>query len=304
MIKLDEYYRQYLHFLRVERGLSENTITSYAFDFLYVNQFFLENECSIHHWTTRLIQEYIKFISHEISNSFTLSRHLSSFKGFLYFLDQEDILKNDFYEIIKIPKQPKKLPEYLSIEEMVLVLKQPDSNTCIGIRDLALLELLYATGMRVSELLNVQISDVDFQNGFIRCIGKGNKERMIPVGNYALSAINIYLKDARSQLSVCNENPSRKEQNLLFLNYRGKSLSRQGFFKILRNYGKKAGILKLLTPHMIRHTFATHVLSNDADLRSVQEMLGHANVATTQIYTHVTDRMLRNIYQRSHPHGD
>jgi integrase/recombinase XerD len=189
------------------------------------------------------------------------------------------------------------LPKVLSLEEVEALLEAPKTNTPIGVRDKAMLELLYATGMRVSELVNLNLSDVHLTMGFVRCYGKGKKERIVPVGSMALNALKVYLETARPKLI----NPKKRTNDALFLNHHGERLTRQGFWKILKKLAKEANIEKELTPHTLRHSFATHLLENGADLRAVQELLGHADISTTQIYTHVTKTRLKDVYKQYHP---
>ena len=193
------------------------------------------------------------------------------------------------------PKIEKKLPRVLTTAEVDLLLEQPDLQQVGGLRDKAMLEVIYATGVRVSELISLNTLDINLEAGFLRCTGKGSKERIIPLGSVAVHHLNTYLKAGRPKLV------RERSETALFLNLQGKRLTRQGFWKILKKYARQAGITKEITPHTIRHSFATHLLENGADLRSVQEMLGHADISTTQIYTQVTQRRLRDIYNKTHP---
>jgi integrase/recombinase XerD len=224
-----------------------------------------------------------------------VARQLAALRHFFQFLVKEGRLKADPAREVEAPHISHSLPKYLNVEEVEALLSQPDASSPQGLRDRAMLELLYATGMRVSELLSVRWEDLEPNLGIVRCLGKGNKERLIPVGKSALRAVEAYLRHGRSVLA------KRRELPYLFLNQRGGQLSRVGFWKILGAYGRRAGLRVSLTPHMVRHSFATHLLERGADLRSIQTMLGHSDISTTQIYTHVLKERLRQVYQTHHP---
>jgi integrase/recombinase XerD len=225
----------------------------------------------------------------------SVARHLISLRNFFRFLAREDRIQSDPTAEVDAPKLEQTLPRYLTTEEVDTLLRQPDISAPPGLRDKAMLELLYATGMRVSELVHLRWSDFDSGLGIVRCLGKGNKERLIPVGKSALRAVEAYLVGGRS--AFCKNSP----QPFLFLNWRGGPLSRVGFWKILAAYGRRAGISVPLAPHLVRHSFATHLLERGADLRSIQLMLGHSDISTTQIYTHVLTQRLKQVYQTHHP---
>lgn len=208
---------------------------------------------------------------------------------------REDFILQDPTIHVDTPKIEKRLPRVLTPEEIERLLRAPDQSTPSGMRDYAMLELLYATGIRVSELVSLKSTDVHLSSGFLRCMGKGGKERIIPIGEYAVQALDNYLQQARPHLV------RKTKDEALFLNHHGTQMSRQGFWKILKKYAQEAGILKDITPHTLRHSFATHLLERGADLRAVQEMLGHADISTTQIYTHVTKGRLKEIYAAAHP---
>lgn len=216
-------------------------------------------------------------------------------KIFCRFLVDEQVLGSDPMANLESPGPPKKLPGVLTQEEIERLLEQPRVGNTAGLRDKAMLELMYATGMRVSELLALDVDQVDYERGYVRCLGKGAKERIIPVGTVARNFLMEYLRRGRAKITA-----NHKEQ-ALFLNMRGKRLTRQGFWKIVKKYAMEAGIAKTITPHTLRHSFATHLLENGADLRALQEMLGHADITTTQIYTHLTRTKLREIYNKHHP---
>ena len=220
---------------------------------------------------------------------------LSSIRLFHQFLIRESITKQDPSLHIETPKKARKLPDILSMKEVDKLLAVP-TTTALGIRNKAMLELMYATGLRVTELVSLKINDLHLTMGFLRCMGKGSKERIVPLGNIAIQAINTYLDESRGKLLKKNT-----DTGILFLNQHGRPMTRQGFWKVLKQITKDANIYKNITPHTLRHSFATHLLENGADLRAVQEMLGHADISTTQIYTHVTKARLKDIYQSHHP---
>ena len=225
----------------------------------------------------------------------TISRSLAAIKAFYHFLVREQIIQRDPTINLDAPKQEKKLPRVLSVEKVVELLEQPDLKTPAGIRDRSMLEVLYATGLRVTELVSLKISDVNLNEGYIRCVGKGSKERIVPLGTVAVKYLQFYLDHARKFLA------SDPAEDTLFLNHHGHGLTRQGFWKIIKKYAEMIDAEDLITPHTLRHSFATHLLENGADLRAVQEMLGHADISTTQIYTHLTKNRLKNVYEKAHP---
>jgi integrase/recombinase XerD len=228
-------------------------------------------------------------------DSRSVARHLVTIRHFFRFSLTEGVIEDDPAANIESPKFRQSLPEFLSVEEVDRLLRQPDATDIVGIRDKAMIELMYSTGLRVSELCGLRISDLQMDPGCLRCIGKGNKERLVPVGHKALEAVQTYLREARKDLSHGVASP------YLFLNQKGHKLNRIAFWKILGEYGRKAGLRKALTPHMLRHSFATHLLDRGADLRSVQMMLGHSDISTTQIYTHVVEERLKQVYKTHHP---
>jgi len=226
----------------------------------------------------------------------SVARHLISFQSFFRFTQVQGLIPADPSMNLESPKIRRALPGYLRLEEVERLLGQPDERTALGLRDRAMLEVLYSAGLRVSELVGLRVSDLDTKVGCVRCIGKGDKERIVPVGKKALSIVEKYLRNARPRLiGKALGSPT------LFVNRRGRGLSRVGVWKILSAYGRRAGLRVALTPHMLRHSFATHLLERGADLRSVQLMLGHADISTTQIYTHVVEERLKQIYKAHHP---
>lgn len=292
-----DHIRDFIHFLTVEKGLAKNTLISYERD-LKSYLAYMKNVEQLNTWNEVRRASIIQFLARlkdQGKSPKTLARHIASLRSFHQFLIREKITEQDPTIHIESPKQERSLPKVLSMEEVEALLEAPKLTDAFGFRDKAMLELLYATGMRVSELINLDMSDIHATMGFVRCIGKGNKERIIPIGHTALEAIEDYLQNGRVKLQREHKTDS------LFLNHHGNRLTRQGFWKILKKLSKDARIEKELTPHTLRHSFATHLLTNGADLRAVQEMLGHADISTTQIYTHVTNVRLKDVYKKFHP---
>lgn len=294
---MEDHLEDFLHYLIVERGLSNNTIESYRRD-LKKYIFYLKEVAGcpdLNIVKRETINAFLYFLKDEGKATSTIARSTASIRTFHQFLLRDQILSHDPSHHIGVPKMGRHLPKVLSMKEVEQLLASPSGDTPFVHRDKAMLEVLYATGMRVSELINLNLEDIHLTMGFLRCFGKGNKERIIPLGRVAVQALEYYIDQARTKLIKQNDTEA------LFLNHHGKRLSRQGFWKILKGYTKEAGIKKELTPHTLRHSFATHLLENGADLRSVQEMLGHADISTTQIYTHVTTSHLKNVYMQFHP---
>lgn len=294
---MNDYVEEFIHYLIVERGLAQNTVESYNRDLKGYIQY-LQNVEQIHSLNDvrrSNILEYLAFLKDKGRASTTLARTIASIRACHQFLLREKRTEQDPTVHIDTPQTERKLPKILSTTEVDALLDTMDNKTSIGIRDKAMLELLYATGIRVTELVQLNIGDVNLTMGFVRCLGKGSKERIIPIGKLASDAISKYIELARGELLKKNRHDA------LFVNHHGKRLSRQGFWKILKKLAAQAKIEKALTPHTLRHSFATHLLENGADLRSVQEMLGHADISTTQIYTHVTKTRLKDIYSTYHP---
>ncbi|MFA5357054.1 MAG: site-specific tyrosine recombinase XerD [Candidatus Omnitrophota bacterium] len=293
---MDELVDTFLNYLSVERGLSRNTIISYQEDInAYIN--FLKG---VHIESFSLtkrddITDFMLFQKDKGLSSNSVARRLAAIKSFYRFMIRERILKNDPSNLVDSPKLWKKIPETLSANEVDTLLSKPNIRQTQGIRDRAILETLYATGMRVSEAANLKKDNVNLEVGFLRCIGKGNKERVIPLGSKAISSIKRYLEASRPRQL------KGKESEFLFLNKFGRNISRQSLWKIIKRYAREARIKKPIRPHILRHSFATHLLERGADLRSVQEMLGHANISTTQIYTHISKERLKAIHKMFHP---
>ncbi len=292
---LEKAIRQFLDYARVEKGLAANSIASYRRD---LNEFaaYLRGQGKEWENTGREdVRSFLATLYQRGLSARSAARHLVSLRNFFRFLREEHAIQSNPTAEIPLPHIGTDLPHFLSLEEVDKLLAAPDLSTPSGLRDKAMLELLYATGMRVSELVQARSSDLDANLGIIRCIGKGNKERLIPVGKAALRAVEAYLRSGRGHFSRDKASP------YLFLNPRGNALTRVGFWKILRRYGLRVGVTLGLTPHAMRHSFATHLLERGADLRSVQMMLGHSSISTTQIYTHVLNERLKQIYHAHHP---
>ncbi len=285
---------QFINHLRVEKGLADNTIQSYSRDLVRFLMFLEKKGISPLHVTHDHITEYMASIKRVLSIR-SMARNLSSLKVFFRFLITDGRIEKNPARLLETMKLPHRLPEILSHKEVDLLLSQPDLTNPLGQRDKAMLELLYATGLRVSELIGLKLININLEVGFVRTIGKGSKERIIPMGDKAIRSIQLYLSEGRPGLL------KKGNMSYLFLNVKGMPMTRQGFWKIIKNYGILGGIKKKITPHRLRHSFATHLLEGGADLRSVQVMLGHADISTTQIYTHVTGERLKKIHERYHP---
>jgi integrase/recombinase XerD len=291
----NHYLDEFLTFLRVERGLADNTINSYRYDLEQYVSFLSAQKLKLFQATQNVILSFLNQQRLLNKSARTRSRMLAALRGLYRYLLQEGLVTTDPTENLTSPKLEKNLPRVLSVQEVEKLLSQPNSGTLIGLRDKAMLELLYATGMRVSEMLGLDTEHLNLELGFVRCMGKGSRERIIPIGEIAQNYLREYL--SRCWLKLRKSTGERA----LFLNKNGRRLTRQGFWKILKAYAKKAGIQSEITPHVLRHSFATHLLENGADLRAVQEMLGHADITTTQIYTHLSKRKMREVYEKSHP---
>ena len=294
--KSEKYIQQFADYIRIERGLAANTIKSYSRDLLNFARFVDNGRLDSVLEATRLdIAEYLAHLRQRGLSSSTVDRKTDSIRSFYRFLTAERYITGDPTRLIESSRSWSKLPSVLSIEEVQLLLDQPDTSKPLGLRNKMILEVMYATGLRVSEIVELRITDINPDVGYIRCLGKGNKERVVPIGSEALAAVQEYVESGRPLL--------HPEDDHLLVNYRGGKLTRDGVLKIIRKIAKSAGISKRISPHTLRHCFATHLLERGADLRSLQEMLGHADIATTQIYTHVNSKRLRNIHQKFHPRG-
>lgn len=286
----------YLHYLKVERGLSENTINSYGIDLKLFLEYLRENEIpSFKQVNKEVIVNYMQSEKNNNKANSSILRSVSSLRKFFQYLAQEKIIEKDPMLLIDTPKKKQHLPQVLTKEEVEKLLRSPNTGQVLGLRDRAMLELMYATGLRISEIINLKLEDLHLTMGTLQTLGKGHKERIVPVGDEAIKWVNRYLEEARPKLL------KQKRSNYLFLNFHGNNLTRQGVWKNLKVEVRKAGIQKNITPHTLRHSFATHILENGADLRIVQELLGHADISTTQIYTHLSNKQLADIYNRAHP---
>lgn len=289
----------FLNFVRVEKGLAQNTVAAYSRDLAKFAGHVAKRKLLLHTVGRDDIVEFLASLYRQKLDSRSVARHLVALRNFFRFAVSEAAVVSDPTLNLESPRFRKTLPGYLRTEEVDRLLEQPDRCTPLGLRDCAVLDLLYSTGLRVSELVNLRVGDLEFRMGYLRCIGKGNKERLVPVGRKALATVERYLREARPQLLRARRLASPAP--FLFLNRWGGKLSRVGVWKTLAKYGKRAGLRNKLTPHKLRHSFATHLLERGADLRSVQLMLGHADISTTQIYTHVIEERLKQIYKAHHP---
>jgi integrase/recombinase XerD len=293
---MQQLVEEYLSYLRVERGLARNTLEAYGRDLRAYVQFLSEHKLSSFLETSKeTVRAYLEQLYRLGRATSTISRNLAAIKSFYQFMVREGYLPHDPTEHLQSPKVEKRLPHVLTLAEVESLLNQPKLNDPASLRDKAMLEVLYATGIRVSELVSLNTNDVNLEAGYLRCLGKGSKERIVPLGSVAIRALEQYIQTARLQLGKA------AHEDALFVNQHGRRLTRQGFWKIIKRYAKEAKIDENITPHTLRHSFATHLLENGADLRSVQEMLGHADISTTQIYTHVTRNRLKEVYQKAHP---
>ena len=295
---MTELVKQFLDYLAIERGLSENTIKSYRQDLTKFTEYLTSRKIGkIQNATKHDISKYLYFLKDKGLSSSSISRNLVAIKVFYKFLMSERVIKDDAAGILESPRIIRALPEVLNTSEVTKMLELPDKKDLLGTRDKAALELMYATGMRVSEMAGLTLDNLNLDVGFIRCTGKGGKERIIPVGKKAKAALSRFL--AKSRPKLCKHSRDKH----LFLSRLGKKISRQSLWKMLKKYARLAGIKRNITPHTLRHSFATHLLERGADLRSVQEMLGHADISTTQLYTHINKARLKGIHKKFHPRG-
>ena len=296
----DSYLVSFLDFMYIEKGLSKNTVESYKSDLLDAYDW------SASYLNTHLkdlkknnIEEYIQFLFKKKYKSSTVNRKISSLKAFFLFLVKKSKVKDNPVGDIPTPKQEKKLPVSISEDDIDLLLNSPNQESFIGSRDKAMLEILYATGMRVSELINLKMSDLFFDEDFIKVTGKGNKQRLVPISLINISYINKYIENSRKKLKI---NPLHSD--ILFLNRRGNSISRAMIFTIIKNLSKESGFNKKISPHTFRHSFATHLLENGADLKTIQQLLGHESITTTEIYMHLDNKTLFNVMNKYHPRSN
>lgn len=295
MTSLQELITEFLRYLLIDKGYSENTINSYKLD---LDKFFEFNgNKNINEISNLDLKNYVKYLKEEKLNDKSISRNISCLKSFYKFLVIEKYINNNPSDSLFGIKTKKSLPNTLTEEEILKLLDIKLSDN-YSYRNKAMIELMYATGLRVSELVNLKLSDIDLNQDIIRIYGKGSKERVVPIGEYSKEYLEKYIYEYRSSML------KKETSEYLFLNNHGKKMTRQGFFKIIKNIAFEKGINKNLSPHTIRHSFASHLLKYGADLRTIQELLGHSDISTTQIYTHITNEELKNNYKNYHPHGE
>ncbi|MGP6146207.1 site-specific tyrosine recombinase XerD [Jeotgalibaca sp. A122] len=294
---MDDIIQEYLHHLRIEQGLAVNTVQSYKRDLNKYTSFLAAKKIASFDAVVKAdVKEYLTMLNAEKLATSSISRMISALRQFHKYLVEEKVIKINPLDDLKLPKKKQNLPKSLSVNEVDHLLSTPDTKTVLGLRDRAILEVLYATGLRVSELVTLTLSELHLDLGFIQTIGKGDKERLVPLGEEATYWVEAYLATSRPSLAK-----GRAETPHLFLNFHGKGFSRQGIWKNLKKLVQEAGIHKNVSPHMLRHSFATHILENGADLRIVQELLGHSDISTTQIYTHISKERMVESYRQHHP---
>ena len=287
--------QEFIDYLHKTRGTSKNTEVSYERDLKKLEKYLTEGGFeTAEQITSTVLNSYVLYMERKNFAASSISRSIASIRAFFQFLTQKYRWKENPAEKLKAPKIEKKLPDILSVEEVELLLKQPKENTAKGIRDRAMLELLYATGIRERELISLKVKDINLKLGYLTC-SSGERERVIPFGTTAKQAVEHYMEGARKILL------GEQESDYLFLNCSGKSMSRQGFWKVLKGYAASAGIQQDITPHTLRHSFAAHLVQNGADLKSVQEMMGHSDISTTQIYMNMNIHKIRDVYMKAHP---
>ncbi len=291
---MDKQIKLFLEFLQNDKRLSDNTLQSYKRDIVQYQDYLTHNKINYSKVTKAEIKEYLEVLQNMNKKTSTISRNLASIRSFYQFLLKSKKVKADPTEGIQSPKIEKKAPSVLSSKEIELLLNQPNNVDLKGIRDKAMLEFAYATGMRVTEIISLDIDDVNFKDGYVAC-KTGNKKRVIPIGSLSLKALNEYVENVRPIL-IKND-----KDKALFVNINGRRLTRQGFWKIVKYYKEQAHITKEITPHVLRHSFATHLLQNGADLKAIQSMLGHSDISSTQVYMQFQEGNLKNIYKKAHP---
>ena len=297
-MNIDHLIDQYLNYLLVEKGLSRNTLDAYSRDISHYSEFLQSQGVKkLSEEDTALILKYLIRMRNRGLSARSRSRHLVTIRGFYRFLVHENIIQKDPARLVDLPRSSLKLPDVLPVEAIDRLLKSPDTGKPNEARDAAMLELLYAAGLRVSELILVKIQDINLEAGFVRVYGKGSKERIVPIGQYATTTLRHYIETSRPILLKTISSP------FLFVARAGKPMTRQGFWKLIKRYADRAGIQQKISPHSLRHSFASHLLEGGADLRAVQIMLGHVDISTTQIYTHVAREQLKRLHEEYHPRG-
>lgn len=292
---IDVYVDEYITFLKIEKGLSDASLSSYRQDLKHYSNYLSDMEIpSIEKVDTEILIQFIKFLTEKGLSAKTISRTQSTLRNFHQFLLNQNIIEVNPAVKLTAVRGEKKLPEYLTIEEMEILLNTPDASPA-GMRDSTLMEVLYASGIRVSELISIKNADVNTEMGFIRVSGKGSKERIVPITDFVAQKLDHYTTEVRPQLLKTNDNDD------LFITNRGRGFTRQGLWKTIKKYELMSGIRKNITPHTFRHSFATHLIENGADLRAVQEMLGHSDISTTQVYTQISTTKIREMYKQFHP---
>ncbi len=294
---MEQYVEDFIAYLHNVKKTSENTTMSYRRDLKkWLDYMKTSGKESLDEVTETDLKSFVDFLGTKRFKAATISRNIAAIKAFYHYLVKERIVKDDISDTLHAPKVEKKMPGIISVEEAARLVEQPDGETPKELRDRAMLELLYATGIRVSELVNLKLADINMQMCVLKC-KDGNKERMIPFGTKAKKALVRYLDHGRGALLM------DYEAQELFVNCSGQAMSRQGFWKLIKSYAKKAGIEEDITPHTLRHSFAAHLVENGADLKSVQEMMGHSDIATTQIYATISNNHIREVYAKTHPRG-
>ena len=291
---MEKQIKQFLEFLQNEKRVSNNTLQSYSRDIHQYESYLSQNRINYVKVDNKVINEYLKYLQQNGKKTSTISRSLASIRSFYQYLMRVKKIKHDPTENIQSPKVEKRVPSVLTSEEVEKLLSQPKDVDLKGTRDKAMLEVAYATGMRVTEIISLNVDDVDLDSGFISC-KSANRQRNIPLGSISIAALREYIRDARP-IMIKND-----DETSLFVNVNGKRLTRQGFWKIVKYYKEQAHIEKDITPHILRHSFATHLLQNGAELKAIQTMLGHSDISSTQVYTQFQDAGLKDIYKRTHP---
>jgi integrase/recombinase XerD len=294
-MKVDTLIQDFAHHLTVERGLAKNTIDAYGRDLAKFARFLKSKDRHPRQLRYGELNEFFRKLSGQGLSAKSIARCLNAVRMFYRFLITEKVVTEDPTAQIRAPRTWKTLPRFLNLDEVDRLLAAPDTSTPLGLRDAAMVNLLYATGLRVSELVTLRVQEINLTGGYLTCVGKGNKERLVPMGRTASQTLSTYLDRGRSTIR------GSSGTHTLFVNSRGGRLTRQGFWKILKKHGRAIGLRGKFSPHVLRHSFATHLLERGADLRSVQMMLGHADISTTQIYTHINRERLRRIYRDFHP---